>query len=66
MIFLQILLLGLGDSIKKSFQENVRAKYIDALVRNLNNRFSDIGVVNVLASFLDPKKATQVYHASSE
>ena len=33
---------------------------------NLNNRFSDIGVVNALASFLDPKKATQGYHASSE
>ena len=33
---------------------------------NLNNRFSDIGVVNALASLLDPQKATQVYHASSE
>ena len=33
---------------------------------NLNNRVSDIGVVNVLASLLDPKKATQVYHAFSE
>lgn len=58
--------LAFDDSIKKSFQENVREKYIDALVGNLNNRFSDIGVVNALASLLDPKKATQVYHASSE
>ena len=52
------------DSIKKSFQENVRGKYIDALVGNLNNLFSDIGVVNALASLLDPQKATQVYHAN--
>ena len=55
-----------GLAHKKSFQENVREKYIDALVGNLNNRFSDIGVVNALASLLDPQKATQVYHASAE
>ena len=54
--------LAFEDSNKKSFQENVREKYIDALVGNLNNRFSDIGIVNALASLLDPKKATQVYH----
>ena len=55
--------LTFNDSDKKVFQENVREKYIDALVGNLNNQF---GVVNALASLLDPKKATQVYHASSE
>ena len=44
----------------------MKEKYIDDLVGNLNNRFSDIGVVNALASLLDPQKATQVYHASSE
>ena len=49
--------LAFDDSIKKSFQENVREKYIDALVGNLNNRFSDIGVVNALDSLLDHKKA---------
>ena len=58
--------LAFDDSTKTSFQENVREKYIDALVSNLNNRFSDIGVVNALASLLDPERATQVYHASSE
>ena len=59
--------LAFNDSDKKSFQENVREKYTNAfLVGNLNNRFSDVGVVNALASLLDPKKATQVYHATSE
>jgi hypothetical protein len=58
--------LAFDDSNRKWLQENVRGKYTDALVGNLSNRFSDIGVVNALASLLDPKKATQVYHASSE
>ena len=44
----------------------MREKYIDALVSNLKNRFSDIGVVDALASILDPQKATRVYQASSD
>ena len=55
-----------NESERKSFQKNVREKYIDALVCNINSRFSDVGVVHALASLLDPQKATQVYQALSD
>ena len=44
----------------------MREKYIDALVCNINSRFSDVGVVHALASLLDPQNATRVYQASSD
>ena len=59
-------ILCFNESERKSFQENVREKYIDALVCNINSRFSDVGVVHALASLLDPQNATQVYQASSD
>lgn len=39
---------------------------MDALVDNIQNRFSDVGVLNALASLLDPQKATQVYQSLAE
>ena len=39
---------------------------MDALVDNIQNRFSDVGVLNALASLLDPQKATQVYQLLAE
>ena len=44
----------------------MKEKYTDALVSNLNNRFSDVGVADALASLLDPQKATQIYQASTD
>ena len=54
------------ESDKKYFQEHVREKYVDALVDNRKNRFSDVGVVNAFASILDPQKATQMYQSFPE
>ena len=39
---------------------------MDALVDNIQNRFSDVGVLNALASLLNPQKATQVYQSLAE
>ena len=53
------------DSDNEYFQKHVREKYVDALVDNLKDRFSDVGVVNAFESVLD-QKSTQVYQSLPE
>lgn len=53
-LILESLLVTLKDN-------HVREKYIDALIANLEKCFSDLGIVNALATILDPQRATQAY-----
>ena len=49
---------------EQSFQKDVKEKYIDALVENLEDRFSDAGVVSIMATLLDPRQASLVQQSS--
>ena len=53
------------ESSKESFNKNIREKYIDLLVENLENRFSDSSILGALVSLFDPKKALDVCTTSS-
>lgn len=52
--------LSVTEGMKQAFQKNVREKYLDALVDNLENRFSDSGVLRAFASIFSAEKAIKV------
>ena len=49
--------IAVTERLKQTFQSNVRNKYIDLLVQNLENRFQDLSILNSLItlSLFDPK-----------
>lgn len=49
--------LVVTENSKESYNQNVREKYIDFLVENLQNRFSDSSVLSALITLFDRKRA---------
>ena len=49
--------LVVTENSKESYNRNVRKKYIDLLVENLEDQFSDSSVLSSLVTLFNPKKA---------
>ena len=47
--------IAVTERLKQNFQSNVRNKYIDLLVQNLEDRFQDLSILNSLITLFDPK-----------
>ena len=45
--------------MKQEFQQNIREKYIDKVVENLENRFSDLDLFSALVTLFYPSKAAE-------
>lgn len=48
---------AIKESEKESFKRNIHDKYLQCLISNLEDRFSDAGVLGALATIFNPQKA---------
>ena len=51
--------LQVTDNLKQQFQQNIREKYIDKLVENLENRFAESDLLSALVTLFHPSNAVK-------
>ncbi len=57
--------LKVTDNLKQQFKQSIREKYIDQVVVNLENRFSDSHLLSALVTIFHPSKAAKSKQSST-